>query len=138
MEPIAIVMMIESVARQNNFDPALLKAVAKVESSMNPGATGTKGEVGLFQIMPLHYSGDAVDLYNPKLNTRKAIKILKEAQKYCHTQENLTWLTCYNAGVAGAKRIKNPETFEYVVRVRKEYDKTKAREGRPRVKIAVN
>lgn len=138
MELAAIVLMIESVAKQHNFDPALLQAVAQVESNYRPNATGSKGEIGLFQIMPLHYKGKSEELYSPKVNAKEAIKVLKEAKKYCHVQDNLAWLSCYNAGVTGAKRITNPEEFQYVVRVRKAYNKVKAKEALKRVKYATN
>ena len=39
-------------ARTNGLDPALVRAVVFQESRFNPSARGTKGEIGLMQILP--------------------------------------------------------------------------------------
>jgi hypothetical protein len=44
--------IIESAARTNNIDPALIRAVIQTESSGNPRAVSSKGAVGLGQLMP--------------------------------------------------------------------------------------
>lgn len=53
--------------------PDWAKAVAKVESSFNPGAIGTAGELGLMQIKPttagdIGFSGDPRGLLDPRVN----------------------------------------------------------------------
>src|SRR5436305_6902318 len=41
-----------AAARKYGVEPALVKAVVWRESWFNPGATGSKGEIGLMQIRP--------------------------------------------------------------------------------------
>lgn len=53
--------------------PDWAKAVAKVESSFDPKAAGTAGELGLMQIKPstagdLGFYGDAAGLLDPRVN----------------------------------------------------------------------
>lgn len=45
--------LILSAAAENGCDPSLVKAVAWRESKLNPNTRGSKGEVGLMQIMPV-------------------------------------------------------------------------------------
>ncbi len=42
----------EEVGKAYSIDPALLKAIAKVESSFNPKAISPKGALGLMQLLP--------------------------------------------------------------------------------------
>lgn len=52
--------------------------IAQIESDFDPNAVGTSGEIGMFQIMPYHFS--KIDLkrgFNLDVNAGYAIKILK-------------------------------------------------------------
>ncbi|PMP66614.1 MAG: lytic transglycosylase [Thermodesulfobacterium geofontis] len=51
------------VAQNFSLDPALLKAIAKVESSFNPKAVSPKGALGLMQLMPT--TAELVGVGNP-------------------------------------------------------------------------
>lgn len=44
--------LIQSLAPQYGIPPSLFLAVAQKESGLNQGAIGSKGEIGLFQLMP--------------------------------------------------------------------------------------
>ncbi len=50
--PKEIHQMIHGAARRHGLDPALVKAVVKVESDFDPSAVSTAGAMGLMQLMP--------------------------------------------------------------------------------------
>ena len=51
--PESITSLIAHSAAQYGLDPALLRAVIKVESNFNSEAVSSKGAIGLMQLMPL-------------------------------------------------------------------------------------
>ena len=44
--------VIEYRSRENNLDPALVKAIIRAESDFNPSAVSSRGACGLMQLMP--------------------------------------------------------------------------------------
>ena len=120
----AIISLIVSYSNFLGFDPNVAVAVATVESGLNPKAMGTKGEVGLFQVMPQYVKGfDKNQLLHPRINIMVGIIKLKEEQEKCLHQKNIEYLVCYNYGRANAKRVRYPEVFPYVMKVQKELNK---------------
>jgi soluble lytic murein transglycosylase-like protein len=120
----AIVSLIVSYANFLGFDPQVAVAVATVESGLNPKALGTKGEVGLFQVMPQYVKGfSKQDLLYPRINIMVGIMKLKEEQEKCKHKDNINYLVCYNYGRTNAKRVRYPELFPYVVKVQTEINK---------------
>lgn len=117
-----ILYLIKMYAAMYNVSPSLAVSVAKVESNLNQYALGSLGEVGLFQIRPEYVEAFTTkDLYNVHFNIIIGVKMLRDAKRNCPNQRELTWLTCYNAGLNGASKIKDPYNFGYVKKVRKEY-----------------
>lgn len=106
------------------IDPKLSLAVAKHESKMNPIAVGSKGELGLFQLMPSSFPKvSKKELIKPETNIKLAIKYLGWLKKNCNHQMDNTYLVCYNYGINNAKKVKYPKKFPYYVSVMKEYKK---------------
>jgi soluble lytic murein transglycosylase-like protein len=119
-----IITTIRIYAALFGVDPDLAVSVANVESRLNPNAVGDIGEVGLFQVRPEYAKPfTRTELFKPEVNIVMGVMKLKAAKLTCMHQSGFTWLTCYNAGNTGAKRIKQPKNFSYVRKVTAEYEK---------------
>jgi len=78
--------LVQKVAGETGMSPALLSAVVTHESTCNPKALGSSGEIGLTQIHPKVWSETLVkegfirqsqDLWDPETNLRCAAFILQ-------------------------------------------------------------
>jgi len=100
-----------AAARRYSVDPALVKAVVWRESRFNARACGSKGELGLMQIMPAAAARDwaqaqgialpaSGDLFNPVTNTLVGAWYLDRLlRRYSHTDNPAAYaLADYNAG----------------------------------------
>jgi soluble lytic murein transglycosylase-like protein len=101
-----------------NIDPHLALSVIQVESNFDPYTIGTLGEIGLFQIRPEFVTIASKDLFDVETNIRTGISLLAKKKKHCSHKE---FIVCYNAGIEGAKKIKNPKEFPYYKKVMKVY-----------------
>jgi soluble lytic murein transglycosylase-like protein len=104
------------------FNPDVSLAVAQVESNLNPNAIGTKGEIGLYQLMP-QFVDKKHNLKDIRTNIYLGISKLKEEQNNCKHKNDLDFLVCYNMGRTGANKIKHPSKFSYVKKVKKQIQK---------------
>ena len=136
---------------RNGVDPRLIKAVIWRESKFNARARGTKGEVGLMQIMPKRAAVDWARakgfpaptpgaLYQPELNIEVGSWYLGRAMQRWRLFKNGTALALceYNAGLKSAhkwkpekangevvERITFPTTKKYVSQILGRYEKYK-------------
>jgi len=112
---------IDRAAARHNVDPALVRAVIKVESNFNPNAVSRKGAMGLMQLMPqtarqLNVSNP----FDPEQNVDAGVRHLKHLMQNYGGNVRLS-LAAYNAGQgavarsAGIPRIA--ETRNYVRRI---------------------
>ena len=102
----------------NGVDPQITKAVIEVESNGNPMAVSRDGkDQGLMQIRKMYVSESKLQLLNPCTNIKRGTALLAEAMKKCKHQADNTWLTCFNAGIAGGRKIKHPKKFPYYLKV---------------------
>lgn len=106
------------------IDPKLSLAVAQTESGLKPNTIGTKGELGLFQLMPSSFPKvSKKELIKPEVNIRLGIKYLAWLKVNCSHKRDNTYLVCWNYGIGNARKVKHPKLFPYYVSVMKEYRK---------------
>lgn len=91
--------LITAAAQSGGVDPTLALAVAQRESSLNPNAVGTKGERGVFQIMPSTAAGLGIDPSNLEQNIAGGTAILSH-NLATFGGDQAKALAAYNCGVA--------------------------------------
>ena len=119
--------LIEYHARLAGIDPALVRAVAAIESRYDPHAVSNKGAVGVLQVMPINYLGDPNKLKNISINVPEGIKLLVKYREVCDHKDNYTWLVCYNRGRTGGSKVTEPHKDAYYLKVRTKYAIEKVR-----------
>jgi len=112
---------IEAAAARHNVDPALVRAVIKVESNFNPNAVSRKGAMGLMQLMPQTARQLSVsNPFDPQQNVDAGVRHLKQLMESYGGDLNLT-LAAYNAGAGAVARSSGvphyAETEQYVKRI---------------------
>lgn len=118
---------IEEAATKERLEPALLRAIVKVESNFNHKAKSPVGAKGLMQIMPLTAKdlGDkrALDHKNPRANILAGAKYLRGLINQFQGDLRLA-VAAYNAGPNAVLKHKGippfRETKDYVHKVMKE------------------
>ena len=114
--------LIEQHAATHGLSSDLVRAVIQAESAFNPGATSTKGAMGLMQLMPATATDYGVmDPYDPAQNIRAGVAYLKKLLvKYGDNLELA--LAAYNAGPGAVEKYgKVPpyrETRNYVSKIK--------------------
>jgi len=123
-------------AKRYRLDPALLRAVIKVESGFRQEAVSHKGAVGLMQLMPDTAATLRVaDIHDPIQNIRGGAKQLRHLLNLYDGNLHLA-LAAYNAGVHRVKGGKVPrirETRTYVRKVLRHYHRHKVKSRSSRV-----
>jgi soluble lytic murein transglycosylase-like protein len=112
--------IIDKVAKEQDVDAKLVRAVIQVESAYQRTARSRKGAMGLMQLMPATARQYAVaDPYDPASNIEAGIKHLKGLLQRLPRLELA--LAAYNAGEAAVQKFRGippyPETRDYVSRI---------------------
>jgi soluble lytic murein transglycosylase-like protein len=119
MVKLMIIKMITMYSLAYNIDPKIALSVVAVESGFNPNVIGITGDVGLFQLNPKSFPNYSIkQLKDPTLNIELGIKYLAKMKKECKYKDNNEWLVCYNYGIKNTKKVKHPELFPYVKKVK--------------------
>lgn len=58
-------------------------------------------------------------LFDPQINIIIGIQQLREAKRTCIHQNDIEWLTCFNMGHTGAKKLVYPAKFKYIKDVKR-------------------
>ncbi|WP_297055690.1 lytic transglycosylase domain-containing protein [Thermosulfurimonas sp.] len=116
--------LFEEAAREVGLDPALLKAVARVESGFNPRAVSFRGALGIMQLLPETARLTGVrDPFNPRQNIFGAARFLK--QLLDRFGDLRLALAAYHAGPERVERYHGippfPETRRYIRMVLRYY-----------------
>ena len=113
----AIINMIMFYSQMMNVDANVALAVAKVESNFKVDAVSSVGAVGIFQVVPRYSKYSRKELFNPEINVKEGLRILKEAKRRCVHQVGNTWVLCFSHGHTGATKLRYPASNFYVQRV---------------------
>ena len=89
-------------------------AVATVESGLNPRVVGSKGELGVFQIMPYHAT--YAILSETDSNIHEGVKLIKASLRACRDMSMYS-IICYNQGTH--RRPKYPQLHPYYLKIKK-------------------
>ncbi len=116
--------LFEQAGRRHDIDPALLAAVASVESGFDPTAQSPAGAQGLMQFMPATASEMGVDPFDPASAIDGAARYLKrEIQRFGSIE---LAAAAYNAGAGAVSQHGGvppfAETQNYVKKVLSAYE----------------
>ncbi|WHZ17015.1 MAG: Soluble lytic murein transglycosylase [Nitrospira sp.] len=132
-EPIS--SLVATHAKHYGLDPALLRAVIKVESNFNPQAVSSKGAIGLMQLMPLTAAAfHVLDPFDPNENIRAGAALLRRLLDRFGGDLSLA-LAAYHAGetrvgqAVGLSSLSGTQL--YVERVLRHYDRFVTAAHRP-------
>ena len=127
--------LIETSARVNGLDAALVRAIIAVESAFDPRAVSQKGAIGLMQVLPETGERYGVrddahrslrdKLFDPAINVRVGTRYLRDLLARFDNDLSLA-LAAYNAGEGAVATHDNGvppfiETRDYVKRVTQVY-----------------
>ena len=101
-------------AKQWELDPNLVATVMQIESCGNPRALSPVGAMGLFQVMPYHFTA-AESPYKPNTNAKRGLAYLRQALDTYHNVRLA--LAGYNGGISTAGKPESlwkAETIRYV------------------------
>ena len=85
-------------AAEYNLDPNLVATVMQIESCGNPDAQSSAGAMGLFQVMPFHFT-IFDDPYDPNTNAHRGLAYLKRSLAAAGGDPALA-LAGYNGGIS--------------------------------------
>jgi len=125
-----LVKLIHDAARRARVDPALIEAVALIESGFNERARSPKGALGLMQLMPATATRFGVtDPFDPRQNLLGGARYLRELIDRFEALPLA--LAAYNAGEGAVGRYNNSippyaETVKYVPAVLGQYSRIRA------------
>jgi len=88
---------IQAWTAATGLDPNLVATVMQIESCGDPRARSGAGAMGLFQVMPYHFT-DSDDPYDPDTNAKRGLAYLQRSLEKAGGQARLA-LAGYNGGI---------------------------------------
>ncbi len=99
-------------ANYAGVDPNLAATVMQIESCGDPRALSRAGAIGLFQVMPFHFS-ETDDSYDPETNALRGLAYLKRSMDKADGDIRLA-LAGYNGGIGVIDRSESTWAAETV------------------------
>lgn len=116
--------LVEQASRKHGVEPALIRAVIRVESNGNPAAVSPVGAQGLMQLMPRTAQELGVsDPFDPAQNIMAGARYLRQLLDRYKGNKRLA-LAAYNWGMGNLEKRPGSlpkETQDFVVRVESHY-----------------
>lgn len=103
-----------SWSKEWELDPNLVATVMQIESCGDPQARSSAGAMGLFQVMPFHFSAGE-NAYDPGVNAWRGLSYLQRSLRTHHDDARLAFAG-YNGGIGGSQRPESQwpaETVRY-------------------------
>lgn len=98
----------------NGVDPSVAFQLARLESNMNPVALSRTNDGGLFQLNRRVYRFHNNSwVFHPTINTALAMRTLGKLKRTCSHKVKNGYVLCYNLGIRGAGKVKNPFAQTY-------------------------
>lgn len=116
----AIYVAVQEQARVYKLDPDLVLAVIKAESDFNPYKRGSRGEIGLMQLMPAYFPEAKYEIAN---NIQYGVAYLSFVRANCPVKDDFEYVICFNQGVS--RHPKHPKLHKYYKRVMAAYMRIK-------------
>lgn len=112
----SVAQAIVTAANDQGLDPLLALEVASQESSLNPLAVGSKGEIGVFQLMPATAAQLGVDPTDPNQNIAGGVSYLSGliAQFGGDTAAGLAAYNCGPTCVQNAMNKYGADWFSHI------------------------
>jgi soluble lytic murein transglycosylase-like protein len=111
--------LVERIAREENFYPEFVVAVARAESRFQSDAVSPRGAVGLMQLEPQTAKRYGVNICDPADNVRGGVRFLRDL--HSRYRNPLFILAAYNAGEKALLEHGGvppfPETVSFVAAV---------------------
>jgi hypothetical protein len=101
-------------ASEHDLDPNLVATVMQIESCGNEYALSPAGAMGLFQVMPYHFT-ESEDTYDAHTNANRGLNYLATSLQSFNGDAAMA-LAGYNGGINGASRPQSAwakETIDY-------------------------
>jgi hypothetical protein len=96
---------IQGWAAAAGLDPNLVATVMQIESCGDPHALSRAGAMGLFQVMPYHFT-NSEDPYEPDRNALRGLDYLRRSLEAGHGDPRLA-LAGYNGGIGVINRFES-------------------------------
>ena len=134
--------VVSAASNRHNINPDLIYSVIRAESGFNPTVVSPKGAQGLMQLMPQTAARLGVqNAMDPTANVEGGTRYLRELLTLYHN-DLIKALAAYNAGPERVEQYHGVppyrETYDYVARVIRDFNRTKVTQQPPQPDPASN